>query len=435
MSNYEKLVFDTYKNKDSVVAALRVVRAFIIEKKLLLTGGMAIDMALKHTGSDGIYADETLPDYDFFSPEFHTHAYELGQKLCAAGMPNVSIINAVHVLTMRVRVNFDVVADITYMDPKIFSKIGRIVVADGVNVVHPYFIMSTQCISLSSPYSGYPREAIMQRWEKDMSRFDMLSAAFPVEPKQAKLVQHTVTLPKYSDFCVCGWAAISYWLGGMKIAYDAETRQLTYEGVGGECELLSAHIGKFVGDGVTYMNSYMDIIPRSIIIGDMKKPYIRIFDSYGIKYSAHKDPTSGLYIVSPFFLLAKSLVEILAEIDVEVNSFIYNLLYRTIKDIADGISETELHPMLPSPYTYGDHIVSMSYIAQLHQFLVETSSTIDSKRYSLPMSVNLDTSCIIPDNVRKFDISVSEFFHTDYCESTSFPLDHIQPPPLSSPDA
>ena len=47
--------------------ALEIVRAFIVERGLVLYGGTAIDRALRLKGSK-LYPDEERPDYDVYSP-------------------------------------------------------------------------------------------------------------------------------------------------------------------------------------------------------------------------------------------------------------------------------------------------------------------------------------------------------------------------------
>src|SRR5205085_2130835 len=59
---FELLRFLHTENKDTILKALECVRRFIILKKLIIVGGMAIDFNLRLKGSK-LYADDTLPDY------------------------------------------------------------------------------------------------------------------------------------------------------------------------------------------------------------------------------------------------------------------------------------------------------------------------------------------------------------------------------------
>ena len=93
--------------------ALEIVRKFILERGLMLYGGMAIDCGLKAAGSEGIYPDDARPDYDVRSADSVKDAYDLADILVAEGFERVSAIRAIHAQTMRVRVNFVAVADIS----------------------------------------------------------------------------------------------------------------------------------------------------------------------------------------------------------------------------------------------------------------------------------------------------------------------------------
>src|ERR1700743_3386804 len=77
---------------NEIERALSVVHAFIIKKKHILYGGMAIDFALKKAGHEGIYQENSIPDYDFFSPDFYNESNELADILNKAGFTNVGAI-------------------------------------------------------------------------------------------------------------------------------------------------------------------------------------------------------------------------------------------------------------------------------------------------------------------------------------------------------
>ena len=75
--NYYTNMVDTYtENFNQVLKGLDIVKDFIIENKLIITGGMAIDYALKLKG-DKLYEDNQLPDYDFYTPDVDSDVAEL----------------------------------------------------------------------------------------------------------------------------------------------------------------------------------------------------------------------------------------------------------------------------------------------------------------------------------------------------------------------
>ena len=120
--SYELIILQRNINRRQIEKALDVVKKYIIKNNLILSGGMAIDLALKEKGSR-LYSDNVLPDYDFYSSDYHNTAYEIGKILCEMGMENISVINGRHSTTMRVRVHYEEIADITYIPENIYKKI------------------------------------------------------------------------------------------------------------------------------------------------------------------------------------------------------------------------------------------------------------------------------------------------------------------------
>lgn len=192
--------------------ALHIVEEFIINRQLILVGGMAIDMALRKKGGH-IYEDDAVPDYDFLSPQFHRDAYDLGEIL-SNEFTNISIINARHPSTMRVRINFISVADITYIPSNIYEKIPTLSYGK-MRIIAPSFQYIDQHRSLSLPYEDPPMETILQRWEKDMKRHDLLYASYPLEinPKLQfnAFLQYEFDTSILDGQCLGGYPAILYW--------------------------------------------------------------------------------------------------------------------------------------------------------------------------------------------------------------------------------
>lgn len=162
--------------------ALELVRAFIVERGLVLYGGTAIDRALRLKGSK-LYPDEERPDYDVFSPRSVDDARELADRMHAAGLPNVGAIRAIHAQTMKVKTDFQFVADITYAPPQVFERL-PVVTYQGMKAVHPDFQRMDMHLAFCFPFSGAPREDIYNRWRKDLKRFNMLDELYPIAPER-----------------------------------------------------------------------------------------------------------------------------------------------------------------------------------------------------------------------------------------------------------
>jgi hypothetical protein len=170
--DYETLLFENDFQKDIIENCLSIVKKFILDRQRILVGGMAIDFALRLKGNK-LYNDNKLPDYDFWSPEFHKDAYDLSDIL-SKKYDKVSAINAQHISTMRVRVNFVVVADITYCPLNLYNAT-KTLSYNGIRFIHPHYQMIDQHRALSLPYENPPRETIIgKRWKNDIERFDML---------------------------------------------------------------------------------------------------------------------------------------------------------------------------------------------------------------------------------------------------------------------
>ena len=168
------------RDTDGVVLdrAFALVKAFIAARKLIVFGGLAIDYALRLKGG-GIYPAAQRPDYDFLSPRSVDDAYDLGDALVRAGFREVSVVRAIHVQTMRVRVDFVSVADIGYAPPAVFARIPTLL-AEGLRVVHPDFQRMDMHLAFCFPFNNAPLEDISHRWRKDLARFNLLDAAYPL---------------------------------------------------------------------------------------------------------------------------------------------------------------------------------------------------------------------------------------------------------------
>lgn len=159
------------------IRALEIVRAFIVDRGLILYGGLAIDFALRAVNLPAIYSEDVLPDYDFYSPDSVGDATALSGALRAAGF-RVRATRAIHVTTMRVRANEVWVADISYCPPAVFAAIPTIEY-QGVRVRAPGHQAIDMHRALSFPLENPPMEVIEHRAGKDVTRFNLLAAAYP----------------------------------------------------------------------------------------------------------------------------------------------------------------------------------------------------------------------------------------------------------------
>lgn len=159
--------------------ALEIVEKFIKKKKLILVGGQALDYAFRLKNKQ-IYKDWELPDYDFYSSQHHLDAYELGKILCKEGFSDISVINARHITTMRVRIQFVEVADITFCPKSILDNLETLEYK-GLKIISPHYQRLDQLLSLSRPYQNPPMEVLYHRAAKDLKRMLELEALYPTK--------------------------------------------------------------------------------------------------------------------------------------------------------------------------------------------------------------------------------------------------------------
>ncbi len=199
-ADYEQLAFRHDPMHDDLNRAITIVKQFIIDNKLIIYGGTAIDMALRLHG-DKIYPDDLFPDLDFYSCDNVKHAYELADILYRAGFADTRAINASHLKTMRIDLGGNhFIADISYQPPIIFDVIPWLEY-ENMRINHPLFQRIDMHSALSFPYDGAPREVIFARWNKDVKRFNMLDKYYPVlsqpMPSTPPMLQMPLDYHKY----------------------------------------------------------------------------------------------------------------------------------------------------------------------------------------------------------------------------------------------
>jgi len=401
--------------------ALEVVRKFIIDKNLILYGGMAIDLALKAKGHKGIYKKESVPDYDFMSPTHYEHACELAILLDKLGFKEAQAINAFHVSTYKVRTNYVWVADITYIPANVFKTIPTITY-DGMRMVHPDFQRLDMHRAMSTPYEKPPLEVFLHRGRKDQKRFRMLDEHYPIPDfvvggkstvscETAKEQTWKVPTKLYHKNVIGGtqayivmWVAMNEMLNGssklaksMKVSSEARQRfaklptgSLSFEGpnivfkLGITCPLLNlvniitddyeSVVGDIPGDS-TYFNKYVDDWrPRTIIVG---KSY-EVFDN--------KPRLLPVYDLANIF----KLLEInTSKLDIKVCTPQYILMYYLQKYFGGGFVNGELDkpkkPIFLRMYNATKNIIEIAETIYLE--LIEKStdhSAVDKLFAELP---------------------------------------------------
>jgi hypothetical protein len=246
-----------------------------------------------------------------YSPRHAADAAELGELLCKDGFPEVSVIQAAHITSMRVRVDFEVVADITYCPPRVFSTMPYLKY-DSLRIIHPHFQMIDQHASMSAPWTmSGAQPVVVHRWIKDMTRYDRLYAKYPIvatpapqppadvgetlqiiEPvsKYRVVGGRTMSLPArfLEGGILCGWGAIEpAETKGDAFVLDVPDGERISIASDDYKSYISTHGLTIVG----YYAEYFGKLPRYVVCThpDLPAP-IEVFDTYGTKISVSPDP-------------------------------------------------------------------------------------------------------------------------------------------------
>lgn len=179
--------------------SISIIKEFIIARKLIIYGGVSIDIALRLKG-DKLYSDaaSSMPDLDFYSPNYVEDAYDITDIIYNNGYPNARCIKAGHYSTLRVDiVDNHWVADVSYMPDVVFNELPTISF-QGLQVVHPMFQYMDIHHALSYPYGGMAqRENIFNRSKRDISRFNMIYKHYPVDYVDNKYKTHIIKIDQH----------------------------------------------------------------------------------------------------------------------------------------------------------------------------------------------------------------------------------------------
>lgn len=397
---YENILIKKDKFTEDTLIALGLVKKYIIKNNLIIVGGMAIDNALRIKGTQ-LYEDDVLPDYDFYSPHHHFDAYKIAEMLHKTGMNNITVINANHTSTMRVRVNYTVVADITYMPPILYDNLPVLHYKD-LRVIHPHFQMIDQHRALSLPYENPPWEVILHRWKKDAARYDLLYTYYPIDkpelldiPVSNKFkLSDDITLSSImlKDQCVGGFAGLLYWINiaeknGYKKKIKTNIGEMQIESVGliasipidsHGISIYSTDINKMVKSiksshtikKTRQYNRFLDKLPYKKILDDKWE----IFDSAGYLIGAHK-LEMGIYVANlqniMLYMLANYMIFKIKKIKRGYSFYIGYLIARELVEWAGKNYKKKkvCSLFLPTAEVYGDAEISDSYINSKRIFL------------------------------------------------------------------
>lgn len=167
---------DTAAAQDQALLRVFVmVRAFLVKRRRVCYGGMAINNLLPK--AEQFYGTKDIPDYDVYSDTPIQDAKDMVDALRAAGVPNPEARAGVHVGTFKVYANFVAVLDVTEMPPDVFQCLQATAfpdAKDGLLYCHPMYLRIGVHVELGRPMGD------VSRWTKVAERLAMLDVAYPL---------------------------------------------------------------------------------------------------------------------------------------------------------------------------------------------------------------------------------------------------------------
>jgi hypothetical protein len=458
---YKELVISKTEDYDKIVKALRIAENFIRNRKKTLVGGIAINYALKIKEHRGLYSDLNLPDLDIISDTHFKDAYDLAAILHKSGINGISVINALHPSTMKVRVDFKEVADITYVPTKVLDKV-PVLHYKGYQFIHPHFQYIDQHRSMVYPYENMPYATILKRPIKDMTRYTMLYKFYPMRvlfTNGTKIFLKKYTIPKELTYnsCISGFVALNYWIG--------EAKKLGYNGIGISGNLGFTNIGdsknsnlefeipddingitiytdnfKSLYDKIlannsnstkTFYSRFLDKLPRKIIIDNLYE----ILDNNQMIAANLIDKENNIYMANMQSVMMYILINyiILMRIVDKKKSYAYfegynvcrNLIQWASNEYALAVKEKDdkrrekIKRFLPTDETYGIRNYNDSYIVTHYKF--DQKNVADSELediYKQPKNM-YDHNIYA---IKKNDSMRAKFYDFDYKSSQVYDL-------------
>ena len=162
-------------NSPDIQKIIKIVEDFLKSSHCICYGGTAINNILPE--QDKFYNKNLeIPDYDFFSPKALEHAKQLADIYYKEGYTEVEAKSGIHYGTFKVFVNYIPVADITYLNPKIFRSIKKdSIKVNNIYYCPPNYLRMAMYLELSRP------DGDTSRWEKVLKRLILLNKNYPLK--------------------------------------------------------------------------------------------------------------------------------------------------------------------------------------------------------------------------------------------------------------
>jgi hypothetical protein len=181
-------------SKDERVKVTDLILSFIKRNKRKIYGGFAMNkLIINKNKVDAIYKDFQTPDVDFYSFQPIEDLIQLCNELSDAGLRRVMGREGKHKDTYNIFVNFQLYCDISYVPKNIYNRMPYVEI-EGINYIHPYFMVIDYLRMITDPLASY------WRIEKSLKRMILLQKYYPlpVIDKPIQVIDSTPDLDRAS---------------------------------------------------------------------------------------------------------------------------------------------------------------------------------------------------------------------------------------------
>jgi hypothetical protein len=158
----------------TIQKAIQVVEKYLQKTHRICYGGQALNAHLPKAYQ--FYDPEhTVPDYDFFTPDQEKDLVGIVKELQSAGFQEISARLGIHEGTIKIYVDYFPVADITQMEPALYSLLSeRAIVHNKITYLDADTLRMLIYLELSRP------KGEVGRWEKIYQRLLLLDNFVPL---------------------------------------------------------------------------------------------------------------------------------------------------------------------------------------------------------------------------------------------------------------
>lgn len=318
---------------DEFNKAMNIIINYIKGHKRVIYGGYARNQIIKHKNPDNkIYDDYEKADVDFYSYEPVVDLINLADILHQRGFTHIQGKPAYHEETYTLFVNFEKIADISYMPKHLLFKM-PIITIKNVKYTHPKFMFIDMLRVFNDPMTSY---FVL---EKTFKRTIHMIEEYPFEKKECdlpklptlnKLDEVRKMIQSINDVIITGHYAYYYYkykAENKKVSLDIPYYDIISINIENDAKIIYTKLREIYSQIIVkeYRPFYQFLDQRIEFYDNKNNLILRLYGNYGK--------------CIPYISLSKK--------NVKISTFSYTLMFSLIMEIYHNINnnnnETEMY--------------------------------------------------------------------------------------------